>query len=460
MSHRSFGRRSLAAAFLAAGGLLAMLASPVAATTPGAVVVITAQGEVDGAMSSLLRSGLSTAADSQAAAVVIKLNTPGGTLTDMMDIVSAMLESRVPVIVWVAPSGGYAASAGTFITLAANLAYMAPGTRIGAASPIDSNGQDIPGTLGDKVRNDAIAFIRSIAETRHRPVDWADSTVSAARSSSALEAVSLGVVDGIASTIEEVVAQANGKTVTVNEQPVTLALAGAPIEDVGTNPVGGLVGFLANPNVAFLLFTVGVLALLFELQNPSLIVGVFGLVLIALSVIGFANLPTNLTGVFLDRDRPDPVRPRAVHPEPRPADDRRRGRGDRRRVGPLQPGRPERRRPRRPAHPHRGGRHRRRLRAADHRDGHPDEAAGAAAGRPARVRAAGRLGHRPSSAVAGRLHLCRRRGVERPRRRRLAARSRHARPGRRPGWADGRRRARSRRTTLIATAAGGLPWTS
>jgi len=299
VSHRSFGRRSLAAAFLAAGGLLAMLASPVAATTPGAVVVITAQGEVDGAMSSLLRSGLSTAADSQAAAVVIKLNTPGGTLTDMMDIVSAMLESRVPVIVWVAPSGGYAASAGTFITLAAHLTYMAPGTRIGAASPIDSNGQDIPGTLGDKVRNDAIAFIRSIAETRHRPVDWADSTVSAARSSSALEAVSLGVVDGIASTIEEVVAQANGKTVTVNEQPVTLALAGAPIEDLGTNPIGGLVGFLANPNVAFLLFTVGVLALLFELQNPSLIVGVFGLVLIALSVIGFANLPTNITGVFL-----------------------------------------------------------------------------------------------------------------------------------------------------------------
>jgi membrane-bound serine protease (ClpP class) len=299
VSHRSFGLRSLATAFLAAGGLLTMLASPVAATTPGAVVVITAQGEVDGAMSSLLRSGLSAAADSQAAAVVIKLNTPGGTLTDMMDIVSAMLESRVPVIVWVAPSGGYAASAGTFITLAAHLAYMAPGTRIGAASPIDSNGQDIPGTLGDKVRNDAIAFIRSIAETRHRPVDWADSTVSAARSSSALEAVSLGVVDGIASTIEEVVAQANGKTVTVQGQPVTLALSGAPIEELGSNPLDGLIALLANPNVAFLLFTVGVLALLFEIQNPSVLVGIFGLVAIVLSLIGFVNLPTNVIGLVL-----------------------------------------------------------------------------------------------------------------------------------------------------------------
>jgi membrane-bound serine protease (ClpP class) len=299
MSHRSFGRRSLASAILAAGALLAIVTSPVAATTPGAVVVLTAQGDVDGAMSSQIRNALDAAAADQAAALVIKLNTPGGTLTDMMAIVSSMLEARVPVIVWVAPSGGYAASAGTFITLAANLSYMAPGTRIGAASPIDSNGQDIPGTLGEKVRNDAIAFIRSIAQTRGRPVDWAASTVSDAQSSSAAEAVQLGVVDGIAATIDQVVAQANGRTVTVQGQPVVLALQGAPVEDLASNPLGPFVSLLANPNVAFLLFTVGVLALLFELQNPSVIVGVFGVVLIALSFIGFANLPTNITGVLL-----------------------------------------------------------------------------------------------------------------------------------------------------------------
>ncbi|HEY7131751.1 MAG TPA: nodulation protein NfeD [Candidatus Limnocylindrales bacterium] len=298
MSHHSV-RRIAATALLAGAGLLAIVAPGAGATTKGAVVVLPAQGEVDSTMSAQLRQGLSDAADSQAAAAVIKLNTPGGTLTDMMSIVSAMLESRVPVIVWVAPSGGYAASAGTFITLAANLSYMAPGTRIGAAAPIDSNGQDIPGTLGDKVRNDAIAFMRSIAQTRNRPVEWAASTVSDAKSSSAVEAVAIGAVDGIAATIEEVVAQANGRTVQVRGQPVTLALAGAPIEELGSTPFAGLVGFLANPNVAFLLFTIGVLALLFELQNPGVLVGVFGLICLLLSVIGFLNLPTNAAGLVL-----------------------------------------------------------------------------------------------------------------------------------------------------------------
>jgi membrane-bound serine protease (ClpP class) len=298
VSHHSV-RRIAAAALLAGAGLLAIAAPGAGATTQGAVVVLPAQGEVDSTMAAQLRQGLSDAAANQAAAAVIKLNTPGGTLTDMQSIVSSMLDAPVPVIVWVAPSGGYAASAGTFITLAANLSYMAPGTRIGAASPIDANGQDIPGTLGEKVKNDAIAFIRSIAQTRGRDADWAASTVSDAKSSSAQEAVALGVVDGIASTIDEVVAQANGKTVQVQGRPVTLALTGAPIEEVGSTPFAGLLGVLANPNVAFLLFTIGVLALLFELQNPGILIGIFGLICLVLSVIGFANLPTNVSGVVL-----------------------------------------------------------------------------------------------------------------------------------------------------------------
>ena len=215
------------------------------------------------------------------------------------DIVTTILDAHVPVIVWVAPSGGYAASAGTFITLSANLAYMAPGTRIGAASPIDSNGGDIPGTLGEKVRNDAIAWITSIAQVRHRPVDWAAATVSQARSSPAEEAVSLGAVDGIAATIEEVVAAANGKVVTVAGQSVALALTGAPIEQAAQNPLGGIVGLLADPNIAFILFVVGALALLFEIQNPSILAGIFGVIAIVLSFVGFLNLPTNIAGLVL-----------------------------------------------------------------------------------------------------------------------------------------------------------------
>ena len=144
---------------------------------------------------------------------MIKLNTPGGALTSTNDIVGTLLEAKVPIIVWVAPAGGFAASAGTFITLASNIALMAPGTSIGAASPISGEGTDIGGTLGKKVLNDAIAKITSIAEERGRNVDWAVSTVRDAKSSPVSEAVPLGAVDGKAATIDEVIGFANGKTV-------------------------------------------------------------------------------------------------------------------------------------------------------------------------------------------------------------------------------------------------------
>lgn len=290
------GRLAVAAAL---GGALLGAPGGTAASTPGAVVVLPTTGEVDGLMASSLKSGIEGAAHDGAAAVVIKLNTPGGSLQSTQDIVSTILDARVPVIVWVAPSGGFAASAGTFITLAANLAYMAPGTRVGAASPIDQNGNDIPGTLGEKVRNDAVAWITSIAQVRHRPVDWAASTVAQARSSPAQEAVSLGVADGIASTIEDVVAQANGKVVSVAGHSMTLALGGAPIEQAPDNPFAGIVRILVDPNLAFLLFVIGVLALIFELNSPSIVLGIFGVIAIILSFVGFLNLPTNVAGLVL-----------------------------------------------------------------------------------------------------------------------------------------------------------------
>ena len=295
-------RRPVAAALAAVAGLLLFLsivANAVAADAAKPLLVVPTTGEINGSMASMLRSQIANAEARDAAALVIQLDTPGGSLDATQQIVGDMLEAKVPIIVWVAPAGGFAASGGTFVTLAANLSYMAPGTRIGAASPIDSSGNDIPGTLGEKVKNDAIAFISSIAETRHRPVDWAASTVRDARSSSAAEAFSLGVVDGIAPTIEDVVAQANGKTVTVNGQPVTLDLANAPIQTVTPSPLESLVNLLADPNIAFVLFVAGVLALLFEIQNPSVVVGILGAVSLVLSFVGFANLPTNVVGLIL-----------------------------------------------------------------------------------------------------------------------------------------------------------------
>ena len=298
MRDRLDRRRPVLAACSFVAGLL-LLASPVRAATAGSVLVLPTTGVVDPIMAEYLQGSLNSAADGGAKAVVIKLNTPGGSLDATQRIVSAILDARLPVIVWVAPSGGYAASAGTFITLSANLAYMAPGTRIGAASPIDSSGQDIPGTLGEKVKNDAIAWVTSIAQVRHRPVAWAVGTVAEAKSSPATEAISVGAVDGLASTIDDVVRQATGKTVEVNGRPVVLDLAGAPIVEAAINPFQGILHLLADPNIALILFTIGFYGLLFELQNPNFVTGILGAIAIVLAFVGFGSLPLNLAGLLL-----------------------------------------------------------------------------------------------------------------------------------------------------------------
>jgi membrane-bound serine protease (ClpP class) len=177
---------------------------------------------------------------------------------------------------------------------------MAPGTNIGAASPISSSGEDIGGTLGKKVMNDAIANITAIAEARGRPVEWAVSTVRDAKSYSAVEAVAAGAVDGIAATIEEVLAAADGRTVTVaGGREVTLATATATPVEVPMNPLQGFLHLLSDPNIAFILFTIGFYGLIFEVQNPNLATGIVGAICILLAFIGFGSLPLNVAGLLL-----------------------------------------------------------------------------------------------------------------------------------------------------------------
>jgi membrane-bound serine protease (ClpP class) len=278
---------------------LAALAGPVRAAGP-AVIVLPTTGEVDGVMAQYLADGIARAEREGAPAVLVELNTPGGRLDATQKITGAFLEASVPVIVWVSPAGGRAASAGTFMTLAANLSYMAPGTNIGAASPVGSGGQDIGGTLGEKIKNDAIANISAIAQARGRPVEWAASTVSDAKSYSATEAVAAGAVDGIAATLSEVLAATNGKTVTVaGGRSVTLAFAGISTEVVEMSPFQAFLRLLADPNLAFILFVVGVLLLVFELGNPNLVSGIAGALALVLAFIGFADLPVNVAGLVL-----------------------------------------------------------------------------------------------------------------------------------------------------------------
>jgi membrane-bound serine protease (ClpP class) len=263
------------------------------------VYVLPTTGIVDEGMAHYLADGVARAEQDGAAAVVIKLNTPGGALFATNDIVGTLLEAKVPVIVWVAPAGGFAASAGTFITLAANIAVMAPGTSIGAASPVSGEGGDITGTEGDKVRNDAIAKITAIAQARHRNVDWAVQAVSSARSSPAGEAVQLGVVDGMAATLDDVLTFATGRQIEVAGSPVTLDLSGAATTEIDMSPFLALIRLLSDPTIAFLLLSAGSAGLLAELWSPNFVTGILGALLIILAFIGLGALPLNVGGVLL-----------------------------------------------------------------------------------------------------------------------------------------------------------------
>jgi membrane-bound serine protease (ClpP class) len=298
---RSFVARPALRVLFALASLLGLLGM-VAGNTFGAgrsVVVLPSTGIVDDVMATYLHEGIAQAQRDGAIAVVVKLNTPGGNLSSTNDIVGTFLEAPLPVIVWVAPAGGFAASAGTFVTLSSNLSYMAPGTSIGAASPVGAQGEDIPGTLGEKVKNDAIAKITSIAVARNRPVDWAVSTVKDAKSYPASDAVAAHAVDGIASSLDEVLAMANGHDVTVLGTKVTLDLNGATTTQLTMNPFQSFIRLLQDPNIAFLLFSGGSLALLYELMNPNFVTGILGALSIILAFIGLGSLPLNIGGLLL-----------------------------------------------------------------------------------------------------------------------------------------------------------------
>jgi membrane-bound serine protease (ClpP class) len=264
------------------------------------VYVLPTTGIVDQVMAGYLREGIAKAHREGAQAVVVRLHTPGGALDATRNIVTTMLDAPLPTIVWVAPAGSHAASAGMFITIAGHVAVMAPGTNIGAATPIAGGGEDIPEDLRRKVMEDTQALLRGIRELRpQRNAEWALSTVIDARSYSAGEAVEEGGVDGIAATLDDVLEFAHGRTVNVQGQEVTLDVAGAATEDLEMNPLQQFLHLLSDPNIAFILFTIGFYGLIFELQNPNFVTGILGGISIILAFIGFGSLPLNVAGLLL-----------------------------------------------------------------------------------------------------------------------------------------------------------------
>ncbi len=236
-----------------------------------------------------------------AGAFLVLLDTPGGDLQATRDITSTLLNSPIPVIVFVYPSGSRAGSAGVFITVAANIAAMAPGTNIGAATPISSDGQDIPKDLRRKVMNDTIAYAKTIAEQRGRNKDWVVKAVTEAASITEREALDNRVIDVIASSPQDLLVKIDGRKVQVaGDKTVTLRTKDAPLQEVPKTWRETLLMFLANPNVFYILMLLAIYGILGELQNPgATLPGVIGVIALLLALYAASVLPVNALGVAM-----------------------------------------------------------------------------------------------------------------------------------------------------------------
>lgn len=257
-------------------------------------------GVIDTFTEGYVQRVLNVARDDGAEAVVFQLDTPGGQLDATRKIIEDFFDSPVPVIVYVSPSGARAGSAGVFITYGANLAAMAPGTNIGAAHPVDQSGQDITGTIGTKIENDSVAFIRSIANQRGRNADWAEDAVRKSVSVTEQEAKKLGVINLIATNMNDLLNQLDGQTVKLKSGDKTLHTAGAEVHQQDMNFFEDFFHVLLDPNIALILLNIGSLAILVELYNPgSIIPAVIGIICLTLAAVALFGLPTNWAAVIL-----------------------------------------------------------------------------------------------------------------------------------------------------------------
>jgi membrane-bound serine protease (ClpP class) len=285
---------------------LAMLAAVVAALplsagaqSPTTVPAIEFDGTVDPASEKWIDSALDDAADDDAPLAIIRLDTPGGLESSMREIVQSIIEAPMPVVVYVSPDGSRAASAGAFITEAADVAAMSPQTNIGSASAVTSTGGDIGGTLGVKIENDASAFIRALAEAHGRDGELPGQMVSDAANFTAAEALDGGAIDLVVADDDELLAELDGIRIQ-GPKAQTLATAGLEIDDRDPPLQYELLSLLVNPNIAYLLLLAGVIGILIEVFSPGLILpGTLGVVSLLLGAYGTAQLPVTAAGIAL-----------------------------------------------------------------------------------------------------------------------------------------------------------------
>jgi membrane-bound serine protease (ClpP class) len=303
-SRRRIVRRALAAVCLGLG--LVGLAAPAGAAGDH-VARLELTGVIDQVNAAFVEEALRVATDDDAAAAVIVIDSPGGELTSMDRIIKAILASEIPVITYVAPEGAHAGSAATFITLAGHVAAMAPNTNIGAASVVGAGGEELPETIGRKITNASVAQIRSLAEEHDRNADWAEDAVRNAAAVNAAEAVAMDppVVDLLAPDLPSLLAAiddgerpTDGRAFTFEGAPLP-ELSGLPVEELEMNLGQEFLHVLSDPNVAFILFTIGFYGIVAELFHPNFLSGILGAIAIVLAFIGSNSLPLNIGGLLL-----------------------------------------------------------------------------------------------------------------------------------------------------------------
>ncbi len=278
---------------------LLMLAIP-PAWAGSSVAVATYEGVINPVTAEYLHDALAFAETVGAQALVVQLDTPGGLDTSMRLIIKDFTGSSLPVVVYVSPSGGRAASAGVFITLAAHIAAMAPGTNIGAAHPVAMGGGEMDKTMKEKVENDSAAYIKSIAEQRGRNVAWAEDAVRKSVSVTEKEALALKIIDLVAEDLNGLLEKLDGRTVVMGTGSIVLKTKGAAIREF---PMGWrleMLKALSDPNIAYVLMTIGMIGLLAELYNPGAILpGIVGAISLIMAFYSFQSLPVNYAGVLL-----------------------------------------------------------------------------------------------------------------------------------------------------------------
>ncbi len=268
--------------------------------TTRTVDVLTLEGAIHPISAGVFIRAIDRAEREGREALIVRLDTPGGLDSSMRDIVKRILISEVPVVVFVAPPGSRAASAGTFIAYAAHVAAMSPGTSIGAATPVNVGGGDVQKDMGNKVKNDAVSYIRSLAAQRGRNAEWAEKAVREGGSLPEADAVRMKVVDLVANDVAGLLRALDGRSVTVAGLSRVLRTAGAATRDISPSWREKFLSMLADPNVAYILFILGFYGLILELSNPgSILPGIVGGICLLLAFLAFQALPVNLTGLFL-----------------------------------------------------------------------------------------------------------------------------------------------------------------